>query len=117
MQGARVVVNDIDQDAANATATTIRKRGGTVAMLAGDISSWSFAEALVDFCVKEFGTLDGLVNNAALFRMALPAEETERDFRRIVEVNILGTAYCGIHAIRQMMRQGSGSLVNIAAST
>jgi NAD(P)-dependent dehydrogenase (short-subunit alcohol dehydrogenase family) len=114
-QGASIVVNDLDAPAAAATVAAIEASGGTAIAHVGDISSWQVAEELVDLCVRRFGGIAGLVNNAALFRMALPAEETEQEFRRIVEVNVLGSAYCCIHAIRQMSRQGSGSIVNITS--
>jgi NAD(P)-dependent dehydrogenase (short-subunit alcohol dehydrogenase family) len=114
-EGARVVVNDIDAAEAERVAASIRAAGGEALAHTADISSWDDAEALVQFCVSSFGALDGFVNNAALFHMALAQEETEARVRRIFEVNVLGTAFCGYAALRQMLRQGSGSLVNITS--
>jgi NAD(P)-dependent dehydrogenase (short-subunit alcohol dehydrogenase family) len=65
--------------------------------------------------VDEFGRLDGLVNNAALFVMARPHEQDPEEFRRVIEVNVVGTAYCGIHALKHMVAQDSGSLINISS--
>ena len=114
-EGAKVVVNDIDAKGVDATLESIRKAGGTAVGRVGDITSWDEAEALVQFCVKEYGALDGFANNAALFYMARPEEETEARLRKVVEVNVLGTAFCGIHALKQMYKQGRGSLVNISS--
>jgi NAD(P)-dependent dehydrogenase (short-subunit alcohol dehydrogenase family) len=109
------VVNDIDHGQAKRVARSIRAAGGEARARVADISAWDEAEALVQFCVSSFGTLDGFVNNAALFHMALAHEETEARVRRLFEVNVLGSAFCGYAALRYMLRQGSGSLVNTSS--
>lgn len=114
-EGARVVINDVDRSEAERVAAAIRAEGGTAEVCVADIASWDSAESLVRFCVSRFGALDGFVNNAALFHMALASEETEARLRRAVEVNVLGTAFCGLAALRQMSKQGRGSLVNITS--
>src|SRR5215470_13910814 len=62
-EGARVVVNDFDAD----VAETVAKEVGGVAV-AGDVSSWEVAQALVSKAVEHFGRLDALVNNAGILR-------------------------------------------------
>lgn len=114
-EGAKVVVNDINAAGVDETVASIRKAGGTALGRVADITSWSECEALVQFCVKEFGVLDGFANNAAMFYMARPEEETEARMRKLVEVNVLGTMFCGVHALKQMLKQGYGSLVNISS--
>jgi NAD(P)-dependent dehydrogenase (short-subunit alcohol dehydrogenase family) len=114
-EGARVVVNDIDAGEAERVASAIRASGGEARARTADISVAEEAEALVSYCVSELGSLDGFVNNAALFHMALTHEESMARVRRIFEVNTLGTAFCGYAALRQMRKQGSGSLVNVTS--
>lgn len=114
-EGAKVVVNDINAAGVDEVVASIRKAGGTAVGRVADVTSWGEAEGLVQFCVKEYGALDGFANNAALFYMARPEEETEARLRKTVEVNVLGTMFCGIHALKQMLRQGRGSLVNISS--
>jgi NAD(P)-dependent dehydrogenase (short-subunit alcohol dehydrogenase family) len=114
-EGAKVVVNDVDAGSAGETVAAIRAAGGTAVARVADITSWSEAEGLVQFCVKEYGALDGFVNNAGLFHLATIGEETEARVRRIVEVNVLGVIFCGLHALRQMLRQGRGSLVSVTS--
>lgn len=70
---------------------------------------------MIDRCVAEFGAIDGLVNNAGIFRLAHPASQDPDEFRAVIEVNLLGTAYCGLHAIRAMLSQGGGSVVNVTS--
>ena len=67
--GARVVVNDVDGDVAEATAAAIRAAGGEAVAIAADITQWDEAGRLIAGCVEAFGRIDGLVNNAGLFRM------------------------------------------------
>ncbi|MGO9934737.1 MAG: SDR family NAD(P)-dependent oxidoreductase [Steroidobacteraceae bacterium] len=114
-EGARVVVNDIDEREAERVASLIRESGGEALARAADISAWDEAEALVQFCISSFGNLDGLVNNAALFHMALAQEEIESRVQRIFEVNVLGSAFCGYAALRHMLREGSGAIVNVTS--
>ena len=114
-EGARVVVNDIDRSAAEGVVQSICGDGGQAIADASDISSWVGAETLISSCLSEFGTIDGLVNNAGLFYLSRPQDESPERIRSIVEVNVLGSAYCGIHALKWMMRRGRGSIVNVTS--
>lgn len=116
--GAAVLVNDVDAKAAGATAQAITKAGGKAIAHAGDVSSWPYAEALVDACLDAFGTLTGLVNNAGILRIGRILEMSEADLRRMVEINLLGTAACASHAARRMLAAGTaGSIVNVASGS
>ncbi len=114
-EGARVVVNDVDAASAHAVVAAIRAEGGTASAYVASIASWDGAAGLIAHCVQKFGGIDGLVNNAALFRMALPEEEDEAGLRALIEVNVLGTMFCGIHASRHMLARGRGSIVNVTS--
>lgn len=122
-EGASVVVNDVDAALADKVVTEVRAdaavktAGGTAIAKAADISSWEAAEGLVKFAVDKFGKLDGFVNNAGLFHLASVLEESEKAFRRLMEVNVMGLAWCGMHALRQMIKQGHGSLVNATSGS
>ncbi len=114
-EGAAVLVNDIDPSHCEAVAAAIRDAGGLALAHPADVSDWEQTRLLIDRCVKAFGRLDGLVNNAARLHNAKPEEETEAALRTIVECNILGSMFCGVHASRQMLAQGSGSIVNVSS--
>lgn len=114
-QGAAVVVNDLAGDAAAETAATISDAGGVAVVETGSISEWSFCESLIRRCVDQFGHIDGLVNNAGLHYLELPWDEQEHRVRSLIEVNVLGTLYCGIHALKAMKEQRSGSIVNVTS--
>ena len=112
-----MVVNDIRAEAAQAIAEEILADGGTAVAHAADIADWDQASALIHACVDRFGALDGLVNNGAMFYMAQIAEETPAQMRRLIEVNVLGTLYPGLHALRHMLARGRGSIVNVTSGS
>ena len=108
--GALVVVNDIDADVAERAASAI-----SAVPMACDVSDWAAVDAMVTAVVDRFGRLDGLVNNAALFRMAPLQESTPELWDTMVRANLIGVAACGQRAARQMVAQGSGSIVNVTS--
>jgi NAD(P)-dependent dehydrogenase (short-subunit alcohol dehydrogenase family) len=115
--GAQVVVNDIDADVVENVVADIVSSGGTAVGHVADVSSWEDAAGLIRRCVDEFGALDGLLNNAGIVRLARPEELDEQTLRRVIEVNLLGNAFCGALAIRVMLRQGHGSVVNVTSGS
>ena len=113
--GARVVVNDVDADVAGAVAGEINASAGSASAFAGSVADASVCEALVARAVALHGRLDGLVNNAGLYYASEPWDDDEARIRRLIEVNVLGTIFCGNAALSQMRRQGSGSVVNVTS--
>lgn len=116
-QGASLVLNDVDAARAAEVASEVAEIGSRAEVVAGSVADWSVAERLVQTCTDAYGAVDGLVNNAGLLRNALPWEEDEASLRRVVEVNVLGSMFCGVNALRQMARQGSGAVVGITSGT
>lgn len=114
-EGARVVVNDIDSDCAEEVAAAIRAAGGQAIASHDDIASWEGSGALMRACVEAFGALDGLINNAGLFYLSRPEDETPDRMESIVRVNVLGSAFCGTHALRLMLPRKSGAIVNVTS--
>ena len=115
-EGASVVVNDIDGAAAEKVAAEIAGQGGRAVPVVGSVADWDRAGDLVAVCLKEYGALDGLVNNAGVLNLTRPWDESEMSIRRLVEINLLGALFVGTHAVRAMMDHGSGSIVNITSS-
>ncbi|WP_335980272.1 SDR family NAD(P)-dependent oxidoreductase [Streptomyces sp. CA2R106] len=112
--GARVVLNDLDAEYVHAVAGEL-DAGDAVAWCAGSVGDPRTADALVETCLRRFGRIDGLVNNAGVRPEGLSWEEDPETTRRAVEVNLLGTLYCGAAALRVFQRQGSGSVVNVSS--
>lgn len=114
-EGASVVVNDIDRDCATEVVDAIRATGGQAIARTDDIGEWDESEALIRACVDAFGKLDGLINNAGLFYLDRPETETPDRVQSIIRVNVTGSAFCGIHALRVMIPQGYGSVLNVTS--
>lgn len=114
-QGASVVVNDVDADAARETVAAIRTAGGTAVACVADVSKWDEAGHLIEACTDAFGKIDGLVNNAALFHVARVDNLDPGIVRGMVEVNVLGPIHTIAHAVKVMLAQGSGAIVNIGS--
>lgn len=110
--GAAVVVNDVEGDLAEAVAAGIRGFGGRASASVNSVKEPEQAEAIIADCVSEFGRIDGLVNNAGLRHRSPLAEEEPGRARELIEVNVLGTLYCGMAAAKAME---SGSIVNIGS--
>ncbi|MGB8364547.1 MAG: SDR family NAD(P)-dependent oxidoreductase [Rhizomicrobium sp.] len=114
-QGAAVVVNDVDAAEANETAAAIVAEGGKAVARAADVSKWEEAGRLIETCIATFGKIDGLVNNAGLYHKAGIDALDPTAARALVEVNVLGPLYCTGHAVKPMLKQGSGSIVNVVS--
>lgn len=114
--GARVVVNDLDRGAAAAVADEIVAGGGIALPIAGSVAEWTTARQVVEGCVDSFGGIDGLVNNAGVHRVEQPWLAGEETIRSIVSVNLIGAAFVGVHAMKHMVEQRQGSIVNITSS-
>jgi NAD(P)-dependent dehydrogenase (short-subunit alcohol dehydrogenase family) len=114
-EGAAVVVNDIDADVAEAVTQEILGEGGQAITAVADVCNWTGAQSLIQRCVDEFGAIHGLVNNAGLFAMADGWELDEAHVLELVATNVVGVAACGTFAMRHMVEQGFGSIVNIVS--
>src|SRR5690242_13315833 len=112
-QGAAVIVNDIDAGPAEETVAAIEAEGGTAVACVADITDWDEAGRLIQSCIDNFGKIDGLVNNAALFHSARLEAMDPKAARALVDVNVIGPLYVTGHAIKPMLAQGSGSIVNV----
>jgi NAD(P)-dependent dehydrogenase (short-subunit alcohol dehydrogenase family) len=113
--GATVVVCDVDAAAAAETTAAISGDGGAAVAATADVSDWASVGDLIDATVRDLGSLDGLVNNAGRFAMAPMQESTPQMWSDMIATNILGVAICGQLAARQMLAQGSGSIVNVTS--
>jgi len=111
-EGAAVVANDLTPEAAEATVSEILEHGGTAIASAGSVASWHNAAQIIADCIESFGALDGLVNNAGVIRVSEPWLATESDIRLVVETNLFGAMFMGVHALKAMVKQGSGAIVN-----
>ena len=115
-EGARVVVTDRVEAALQETAEYVKESGGEVLVIACDVSKPEEIEAAVAQAVNTFGRIDCAFNNAGVENKATPLHEIElEEWDRILSINLRGTFVCMKHEIAQMVRQGSGVVVNTSS--
>lgn len=115
--GADVVVNDVSATHAKEVVDAIVAAGGTAVASVHSVSDAAQAAEMVAVCIDTFGGIDGLVNNAGLYHEALAWDEDLDRLRSLVEVNVLGSMFCGALVARELKRQGHGSIVNISSGS
>lgn len=92
-----------------------RDHGVKTMAIAADVSDTEAAKALVDKIVAELRRIDVLVNNAGITRDGLIARMSEDDFDAVIAVNLKGTFNCCKAAAKHMMKQRSGSIINMSS--
>lgn len=114
-EGAQVLVADVSEDV-HQTVADIEKAGGKAIAMLVDISDESQVDAMVERAVKDMGGLDAVYANAGISGGGPSlADETVDNFRRVLDVNLIGTFATVRRAAAVMVAQGSGSLVMTAS--
>jgi 3-oxoacyl-[acyl-carrier protein] reductase len=114
-QGAHVVLGDINYEGAEKTATEIRVNGGKASAVRIDVSSATDVQGVFDSILKEYKPVDIVINNAGITRDGLLVRMKEVDWDLVLNINLKGSFLCSQQAAKQMMKQKSGSIVNIAS--
>jgi NAD(P)-dependent dehydrogenase (short-subunit alcohol dehydrogenase family) len=115
--GHAVAAVDLDGDGAESVAARIRGDGGSALGIRCDLSDASQIANAFDQAISEFGPLDVLVNNAAVFPSGPFVDVTVAELDETMAVNQRAYFLCAQHAARSMIESGGGSIVNIASIT
>ena len=110
--GAKVVIAARRSEEGEKTVEEIRKVGGEAVFIKTNVAQSSEVEDLVSKTVAAYHRLDYAFNNAGVGGGGPLHEFTEEDWDRIVDINLKGTWLCMKYQIRQMLKQGSGAIVN-----
>ncbi|MGI9859815.1 3-oxoacyl-[acyl-carrier-protein] reductase [Moorella naiadis] len=114
--GARVVVNYAQQEeAAGQVVAAIKEEGGQALAVRADVGDHEAARELIQTAVQEFGRLDILVNNAGIARDNLAARLKPGDWEAVLRTNLTGIFNCCQAALKPMMRQRAGRIINLAS--
>jgi 3alpha(or 20beta)-hydroxysteroid dehydrogenase len=117
--GAAVVLADVQEDLGRATADAIKQTGATAAFVRLDVTDDESWEHAVTATIAELGGLDVVVNNAGVEISGLVADLDPAEVRKMLDVNVLGTALGIKHAFRAMRPGGAagrgGAVVNISS--
>lgn len=114
-EGAKLAIVDIMLDVAQATADEFSAQGIEARAYAANVAKFEDAENTVAAVVRDFGRLDILVNNAGITKDTLMLKMTEDMWDAVIAVNLKGTFNFTKAAVRPMMKQRAGKIVNIAS--
>ena len=115
-EGATVVINyNGSEERANAVKAEIEGKGQKAVVRKCDVSDFASCETFIQGVIKEFGRIDILVNNAGITRDGLLMKMSEEDFDQVLDTNLKGAFHTIRFASRQMLRQKSGRIINMAS--
>ncbi len=115
LRGAKVVLNDIDEERVTKASEALRAEGVRATSVASDVSVAGGAQDLIDHAVSSFGTVDILVNNAGIARDKWLVKMSEDDWDIVMKVNLKSQFLCTKAAAVHMMEKRYGRIVNIAS--
>ncbi len=120
-EGAKLLLSDLDSEAVEAIAAPLRDTGSQVEVLAGDVSKWETADALVAHAKQRFGGLDVAINNAGVGGVLAKLSNIQvEEAERIFAINLMGVFLAMKAQIPLMERQFSesgrkGAILNVAS--
>jgi NAD(P)-dependent dehydrogenase (short-subunit alcohol dehydrogenase family) len=113
--GARVLLADIDAEELDRAASSLHEFGSRAEVAVCDVTNASDVARMAEDCIRSFGAIDGLVNNAAVYYLDLPWQYDPDAARRLIEVNVLGVMTCTAAVLPQMRAGRAGSIVNVTS--
>ncbi len=113
--GAKVIISDVLEDMAEATAREFRDKGYEAIAIRTDVTSAPDVEKTVQDILARFGSLDILVNNAGITKDSLMVRMSEEDWDRVLNINLKGAFLTTQASAKVMMKQRSGRIVNISS--
>lgn len=115
LEGARVVMTDINAAGIHEQAEALRARGHSILALEQDVTCIDTWETTISATAAEFGTLNILVNNAGIGSVGNVCQESPESWRRVHAVDLDSVFYGCRSAIPLMERSGAGSIVNVSS--
>ncbi|AXU28587.1 TPA: SDR family oxidoreductase [Clostridioides difficile] len=115
-EGYNVLVNfNKSENEAKELYTILNEKNFSVKLFKADISNREAVEDMVDYCIKEFGGLDVLVNNAGVSQDKLFTDITDEDWDNMMNINLKGSFYCSQVALKYMISEKKGNIINISS--
>ena len=110
--GYKVVLN---YNKSESYAQDVKKELNNVEIFKADVSKKEEAKALIDFAIKKYGKIDVLINNAGIAQTKLFTEITDEDWKNIIDTNLNSAFYCSREAVKNMIHNKSGLIINISS--
>lgn len=114
-QGVKVALMARRRDRLEALKAGIGKGGGEGLAIRADVTKKTEVKMAVDECLKTFGQIDILINNAGVMPLSLMKNLHEEEWERMVDVNIKGVLFCIGAVLPGMIKQASGHIINISS--
>ncbi|HXV37344.1 MAG TPA: SDR family oxidoreductase [Myxococcota bacterium] len=114
-RGASVMLAGRSAERGSAMVLAIERDGGAADFTAGDVRELDCCESMVRATCERFGRLDVLVNSAGIWHSATASETSDAQWRETIEVNVTGLFFVSRAALRVMLAQRSGNIVNISS--
>src|SRR5690606_5535729 len=117
-EGAKIVVADLTQDRAEATAEEVRAEGGEALALPVDVVDEASVKEMVDAALAHFGRIDVLVNNAGVFGAYVPLLEIETSqWETVMDVDLKGVFLVTKAVLPSMLERGEGVVINVSSAS
>ncbi|GAE26911.1 3-oxoacyl-[acyl-carrier protein] reductase [Halalkalibacter wakoensis JCM 9140] len=114
--GSNIVIADLDEKTAKATAEEIKKQNEVEALgFQVDVTQEDQVQALIQSTIEHFGKIDVVINNAGICQKIKAEEMSLQDWNKTMEVNVNGVFLVSKLAGKEMMETGGGSIINIAS--
>lgn len=114
-EGASLAIVDIMQDVADETANEFKAKGVNAAAFSANVAKVEDADKTIKAVIEEFGKIDILINNAGITRDTLMMRMSEADWDAVIDVNLKGTFNFIKAAMRPMMKNRYGKIVNVSS--
>ena len=114
-RGARVVVSARSQDGLNSLVETITSFGGQAVARPAEVTDFEQVRAVAQEAVDRYGRLDTWVHLAATSLYGTLEQTTPEEFRRVIDVNLVGQAYGAMAALPHIRREGRGALIHVSS--
>src|ERR687894_2387731 len=114
-RGAKVVISARNKEGLVSLVKEVRGRGGEATAVAADVTDFEQVQAVAEGAAEAYGRLDTWVHLAAVSVFAPFDQTTPEEFRRVVEIDLLGQAHGAMAALPHLKREGRGSLVHVTS--
>ncbi len=116
-RGVKVIVSGRRLDVGEKVAASIEAEdGGDAVFFQADVSTEAAVQDLIDKTIAHYGRLDYGVNNAGIAKDSAELADCDSDkFQQMLQTNVMGVFWCMKYQLKQMLKQGSGSIVNLAS--
>ena len=114
-KGCKVVISDYNIELGQAVTQELKKSGAEVLFIGVNVANENSVQNLVLETVKKYGILDIIVNNAGVGILAQTHELSFEEYNRVISINQHGVFFGSKYAIQEMLKTGSGSIINVSS--